>query len=263
MLAAVGSVSVFGFLSSYVRMAWKISNYNVLRAEVDTLRTRYQTLQKESNQKSEQLASLQLLANEVSLAYGIKQKLEGPNDISAEGKLVPTYKETLAEYSFLKGAGYSLFHRNYVKQWQLNVRPTLWPVTGRLLSPFGGRSDPFSGEGAFHTGIDMSAPSGTPVHAAADGVVSQAEWSGRYGKLIVVDHGNGMSTYYAHLSQFNVVPGQEVRLGQVLALSGGTGRVTSPHLHYEVRMRSTPVNPYPYLTRASTVTAPQRKDLPF
>ena len=130
----LGSLSLSGAL---FRMSLKVSNYNSLRKEVDTLRVRYQALQRESNQKAEQLASLQLLATEVSLAYGIKQKLEGPADISAEGRLKPTYRESLAEYDFLKSARYSLPLRNYVKQWQLNVRPTLWPVAGRLLSSYG------------------------------------------------------------------------------------------------------------------------------
>ena len=261
-ILTIGSVSLFGMLSSYLRMTWKVSNYNSLRQEVETLRSRYQALQRESNQKSEQLASLQLLANEVSLAYGIKEKLEGPSDIRAEGKLVPTYRESLAEYDFLKSASYSMLHRKYAKQWLTNVRPTLWPVSGRLLSSYGSRNDPFSGDGSFHAGVDLSAPTGTPVQASGDGVITHAEWSGRYGKLVVIDHGNGMQTWYAHLSRFDVVPGQEIRLGQRIGLSGGTGRVTSPHLHYEVRMGGTPVNPYPYLTKTSVGTAP-RRDLPF
>ena len=256
---AFGSMSLAGMV---LRLAWKVNSVNTLRQEVDILRNRYQALQRESNQKSEQLASLQMLANEVTLAYGIKQSLEGPNDLSGEGKLTPTYRETLAEYDFLKSASYSKLHRNYVKQWQLNVRPSLWPVSGRLMSSYGSRSDPFSGDGAFHTGVDLSATTGTPVHVAGDGVITSAEWSGRYGKLVTVDHGNGIQTWYAHLSRFDVVPGQEIRLGQVIGLSGGTGRVTSPHLHYEVRMSGTPVNPYPYLTKTSVAAAP-KKDLPF
>jgi murein DD-endopeptidase MepM/ murein hydrolase activator NlpD len=91
--------------------------------------------------------------------------------------------------------------------------------------------------------------SGTPVHATADGVVVSAGWSGGYGKLVIVDHGNGLETYYAHLSQCQVVPGQEVRMGEVIALSGATGRVTSPHVHYEVRVAGTPVNPYRYMKK--------------
>lgn len=256
---AFGSVSLAGMV---LRLAWKVNNVNTLRQEVDILRNRYQALQRENRQKTEQLASLQMLANEVTLAYGIKQSLEGPNDLSSEGKLVPTYRESLAEYDFLKSASYSKIFHNYAKQWQANIRPSLWPVSGRLMSSYGSRQDPFSGDGAFHSGVDLSAGTGTPVHVAGDGVVASAEWSGRYGKLIVVDHGNGVQTYYAHLSAFNVMPGQDVRLGQIIGLSGGTGRVTSPHLHYEVRMRGTPVNPYPYLTKTFVAATP-KSELPF
>lgn len=82
-------------------------------------------------------------------------------------------------------------------------------------------------------------------------VDSTAGWAGHYGKLVVIDHANGVQTYYAHLSQFLVVTGQEVRRGQVIALSGSTGRATGPHMHYEVRLAGTPVNPYKYLARSS------------
>ena len=105
---------------------------------------------------------------------------------------------------------------------------------------------------------------GTPVRAAADGVVVQADWESGYGKLVIIDHGNGLLTYYGHLSRFDVVPGQEVRRGDVVARSGASGRVTSPHLHYEVRMGGTPVNPYPFLARSAvTVAAHSQRDLPF
>jgi murein DD-endopeptidase MepM/ murein hydrolase activator NlpD len=256
-----GSLFVFGLFSSYLRMSWKVSNYNSLRQEVDTLRTRYQALQKEANQKTEQLASLQMLASEVSVAYGIKQKLEGPVDLTADSKLVPTFHESLAEYDFLKGANYSKIQRNVVRQWQMNVRPSLWPVFGRLMSTYGSRMDPFSHEGSFHSGVDLQAPMGTPVKASADGVVSSAGWSGGYGKLVVIDHGNGMQTMYAHLSRIYTVPGQDVRQGQVIGFSGSTGRATAPHLHYEVRVGGTPINPYPYLSKTSIMAV--RRDLPF
>ena len=256
------SLVFLGICSSYARMSWKVANYNSLVKEVDTLRSRYQALQKEANQKTEQLASLQVLASEVSAAYGIKQKLEGPADISSDSKLLPTFRESLAEYDFLKGASYSLVNRNYMKQWHQNIRPSLWPVYGHLLSSYGSRSDPFSGEGAFHTGVDLQAASGTPVHASADGIVLRAEWSGRYGKLVVIQHGNGMQTFYAHLSRFDVIPGQDARQGQVIGYSGATGRVTAPHLHYEVRVGGTPINPYPYLSRTSLL-AVHKTDLPF
>jgi murein DD-endopeptidase MepM/ murein hydrolase activator NlpD len=102
------------------------------------------------------------------------------------------------------------------------------------------------------------------VHSAADGIVVFAEFRGSYGRLVIVDHGNGLQTYYGHLSRFEVVTGQEIRRGDILALSGSSGRVTSPHLHYEVRMAGTPVNPYPYLAK-SALSLPKHggRDLPF
>jgi murein DD-endopeptidase MepM/ murein hydrolase activator NlpD len=129
-------------------------------------------------------------------------------------------------------------------------QPTVSPVNGILGSTFGGRSDPLSGKHKFHTGVDLEVPPGTPVCVTADGVVTGAKWSGAYGKLVKVDHGNGIETYYAHLSTFLVRPGQAVLRGQVIALSGRTGRVTGPHVHYEVRLRGTPVNPLDYLAKS-------------
>jgi len=249
-------------VSSYLRMTWKVSNYNNLRSEVDTLRTKYQDLQREKDQKDEQLASLQLMASEVSVALGLKRKLEGTDDIADEGPLVPSFRESIEEYNFLKSASFSRLHHEYPRLWQKNIVPTMWPVNGVLLSRFGERTDPFSGEGAIHPGVDISAPVGTPVHATADGIIGRAEYYGGYGKLIVIDHGNGMSTRYGHLSRYNVVPGQEVRRGEIIAYSGATGRVTAPHLHYEVRMGGSAINPHPYLTRSAAVPV-GKSDLPF
>lgn len=263
-LAFLGIFSLFGFVSSYARMAWKVANYNSLRAEVETIRAKYQTLQKQANQTNQNLATLQVFASEVSAAYGIKQKMEGPNDISAEGRLVPTFQESIAEYNFLKSANFSKFPRSSMRRWQTDsdiMKPSMWPVAGRLLSYWGRRADPFSGEGAFHKGLDISAGIGTPVKAAADGVIKAAEYSSGYGKLVIIDHGGGLSTYYGHLSRFSVIAGQEVRRGEVIAYSGATGRVTAPHLHWEVRRNGSPVNPYPYLKGA--LTGPVRKDFAF
>jgi len=261
-LALFGGFSLFGMVSSYLRMTWKVSNYNSLRSELETVRTRYQALQREDDQKKEQLASIQLMASEVTMALGLKRKIEGTDDISDEGPLMPTYKESIEQYNFLKSASFSRISRNYARAWQKNIVPSMWPLNGRILSRFGDRQDPFSGEGAFHTGVDISAITGTPVHAAADGIVYTAEYDSGYGKMVVIDHGNGIRTRYAHLSAFDVVAGQEVRRGQVVALSGNTGRTTSPHLHFEVRMGGSAVNPYPYLMK-SVMLQQVQPDLPF
>ena len=265
-LALCGAVSLFGMVAATVRMTFKVANYNALRQDMDTLRTRYQMLQREAKQKDEHLASLQVFASEAQLAVGLKQHLEGPRDVAFEGPLVPTYTESLEQYNFLKSANLSRLHRGYVQQFQVNVRPSLWPVMGRVSSPFGGRLNPFSHEGGqFHPGVDLTAGFGTPVRATADGVVRSADWNGGYGKLIVIDHGAGIQTLYAHLSRYAVVAGQEVRRGDVVAYSGGTGSTTAPHLHYEVRIGGNPVNPYRYLATAqlSPAATEVRHTLPF
>ncbi|MCW5983438.1 MAG: M23 family metallopeptidase [Bryobacteraceae bacterium] len=262
-LALVGGITVVGVAASYLRMAWKVADYNALRSEFDKLRERYQTLQRETTEKNEQLATLQLFATEVSLAYGIKQRIEGPADISAEGELVPSFNESLEEYNFLKSANFSIFSRKYPRLWQTNSRPTLWPINGRLQSYFGKRSDPFTGMGAFHPGVDIPAPTGTPVRAGGDGIVARAEWMGAYGRLVVIDHGAGMSSYYGHLSRMDVIAGQEVRVGQIIGAVGSTGRTTAPHLHYEVRQGGNPVNPYIFLRSSARAGAPAQRDLPF
>jgi murein DD-endopeptidase MepM/ murein hydrolase activator NlpD len=255
---------MLAFLSSYLRMSWKVAHYNSLRQEVDSLRTKYLELQRVTNQKNEQLATLENFAGEVSVAYGLKREPGTSTDLASNSALAPTFRESLNNYNFLQNSTISAMYHNYPKQWQTHIRPSLWPVEGRLMSGFGGRTDPFSGEGAIHTGVDLQALMGTPVRVAADGIVVHADWEGGYGRLIIVDHGNGVQTYYGHLSGFDVVPGQEVRRGDVIGSSGASGRATSPHLHYEVRMGGTPVNPYPYLARSGMSISPSEpKDLPF
>jgi murein DD-endopeptidase MepM/ murein hydrolase activator NlpD len=261
-LALLGSVSLFGAVSSYVRMALKVSNYNTLRSEVATLRNQYKELERQNTQKEEQLVSLQVMASEVSMALGLKQRLEGADDISAEGALIPSYDESIEEYNFLKAASFSRGQRSYARAYQKNVVPSMWPVNGQITSRFGDRSDPLSGEGGFHAGIDLTATTGTPVHAAAEGIVTVAQYNGRYGRAVLVDHGGGMTTLYAHLSNFEIVPGEEVRRGQLIGHSGASGRVSGPHLHFEVRQGGSPVNPARYLSRSAVLTQ-VRPDLPF
>jgi murein DD-endopeptidase MepM/ murein hydrolase activator NlpD len=262
-LALLGCFSAFGIVASYARMAWKVANYNALRREADSLRTRYQNLQKVVSQTNQQLASLEVYAKEVTLAYGIKQKLEGPSDISAEGKLSLSFDESLEDYRFLRTTEVLALQSRHSRMLQPVSQPSLWPVDGRLMSPFGKREDPLNGEGAMHKGVDLSAPMGTPVRATADGVVIFAQPFSTYGKLIVVSHGGGIETYYAHLSKLYVTPGHEVRRGDMIGLVGSTGRVTAPHLHYEVHINGAPVNPYRWLQNASVFQAVTHTEFPF
>jgi murein DD-endopeptidase MepM/ murein hydrolase activator NlpD len=125
------------------------------------------------------------------------------------------------------------------------------PAEGDAVSGFGIRVDPFVHTPAMHTGLDLAAQTGDPVRATADGTITIAGWQGGYGKMIEIDHGNGLATRYGHLSSIEVVVGQSVKLGQVIGRVGTTGRSTGPHLHYETRIDGEPVDPQKFL-RAGT-----------
>jgi murein DD-endopeptidase MepM/ murein hydrolase activator NlpD len=123
-----------------------------------------------------------------------------------------------------------------------------WPVAGQLTSPFGERDHVMGGGGTkFHAGIDLSVPLGTPVWAAQDGIVVFAGGNGAYGKAVKIEHSHGFSTLYAHNSRVLVHVGQHVKAGQVIGLSGSTGRSTGPHLHFEVHKDGSPVDPLSHL----------------
>jgi murein DD-endopeptidase MepM/ murein hydrolase activator NlpD len=117
------------------------------------------------------------------------------------------------------------------------------PVDGILTSGFGWRVHPITGQRRFHAGVDLAVPTGTPVRAAAHGVVTAAGWRGGYGLAVVIDHGAGLTTLYAHLSEIGVPPGAHVTAGQVIGAVGSTGASTGPHLHFEVRVHGAPRDP--------------------
>lgn len=129
----------------------------------------------------------------------------------------------------------------------LRSTPSMWPLNGPIASHYGGRLDPFTKEADVHLGVDIVAPKGTPVKATADGVVRYSARQSEYGNLIVLEHPNGFSTRYGHLSGFKVMQGQTVHKDDVIGYVGMTGRATGPHLHYEVRLNDQAVNPRPYL----------------
>lgn len=123
----------------------------------------------------------------------------------------------------------------------------MWPVNGTVTSGFGWRIHPILGRRVFHTGIDIAAASGTPIWAADGGTVVYATWVSGYGNTVALDHGGGISTLYAHQSSVAVSYGEKVKKGQVIGYVGSTGYSTGPHLHFEVRVNGSPVDPMGYL----------------
>jgi murein DD-endopeptidase MepM/ murein hydrolase activator NlpD len=139
----------------------------------------------------------------------------------------------------------------------LSLVPYRKPVVGEVefTSGFGVRSDPFLGRAAMHTGLDFRAQMGDPVRVSANGKVVSAGWSGGYGRMVEVDHGNGLATRYGHLSEINVKLGQQVRIGEVIGEVGSTGRSTGPHLHYETRIEGEAVDPQKFLRAGVRLSA--------
>lgn len=262
-LAAVGGVTVVAAASSYMRMLLKVGNYNSLRRQQDTLKHNYEQLQSSVKDTNERLNSLQSLATEVAMTYGFMRFRQSPFGVG-EDSMRPTngFEQSVAQFNFLAKnaneadlsmAGLRLLPTTNLGD--MTYTPSLWPVIGHLTGTFGERMDPFSGEGAFHTGVDISSQYGDAVRVTADGIVVEAGEHAGYGRLVIVDHGFGVTTYYGHLSSFNVVVGQQLKRGDAIGNVGVSGRSTGPHVHYEVRINGAPVNPMRYLRQASVATA--------
>lgn len=156
---------------------------------------------------------------------------------------------TLATMGSRSTAGFGLFDTPSVSGELASYIPTLWPIMGPITSSFGERQDPVlgNGEGEFHAGIDIGAPNGTPIRATGDGMVVKASMGNGYGREVVIDHGHGIETVYGHMSGFACAAGESVVRGQIIGYVGHSGRTTGSHLHYEVRIHNTPVNPHKYL----------------
>jgi len=259
-LAVVGGITILAAVGSYSRLLWKAGDYNALRRQQDTLKHDYQQLQSSVQNTNQRLNSLQSLATEVAMTYGFMRFRESPfaldtTPAASAGEL----DHTIAEFNFLeRTATSSALARTGLHLLpsqpglgEIAFTPSIWPVVGRITAGFGERMDPFSGEGAFHTGVDIASQYGDSVHTTADGVVINAETHAGYGRLVVVDHGFGLTSWYGHLSNFNVTVGQHVRRGDVIGFTGVSGRTTGPHVHYEVRLNGAPVNPMRYLQHAT------------
>ncbi len=272
--AIIGAFTIVGLAGSYTRMLLKTESYNQVRAERETLRQNYQRMEQIAHNRSIQVASLGALANEVTALYGLRQnRLEAAkpaaaapasNNASAPASMPTSDDMSQQQVSNSIDTFYELrsealsgqvsraleggLSSDLTGDWtELADAPSLWPVEGRVASSFGEREDPINGEGAFHSGVDIDAPYGTPVRAAGDGEVTGADMGSGYGRTVELNHGHDVLTLYGHLSAIAVVPGQHVTRGQVIGYVGQSGRATGPHLHYEVRLHNVPVNPHKYL----------------
>jgi murein DD-endopeptidase MepM/ murein hydrolase activator NlpD len=256
----VGITTMVALASSYTRMLMKVSDYNNLRSDRETLKNQYRSLENVVTQTNAKLNSLESLATEVALTYGFGEarRASFPRSLlvlatQSNPTLDSSYHASLYAFNLLRTTAAKAPGDEIAPNLLLNATayaattPSIWPIHGPVTAGFGERLDPMSGEGAFHAGMDIASPVGTPVESTADGIVLAAGPDAGYGNAILIDHGSGISTRYGHLSRINVVVGQEIKRGQVIGAVGVTGKTTGPHLHYEVHVQDTPVNPAKYL----------------
>ncbi len=258
--ALIGMLSITGMAGSYTRMLMKVMRFNQVRAEREQIKDRYTKLEEVAKERDVQVASLGSLASEVSELYGLKGEPALARPVAGLGLRDEQVKSSLDQFQALRTtamsgaatlgmdmAGTSRRGLTLADWLRLAQAPNLWPVDGHITGAFGERIDPFNGEGAFHRGVDISTAYGQPVLAPADGVVTFASFESGYGRLIQIDHGHGFVTRYGHLASFAVIEGESVRRGQIIGYVGLSGRSTGPHLHYEVWVHNTPVNPRRFL----------------
>jgi murein DD-endopeptidase MepM/ murein hydrolase activator NlpD len=268
--ALIGAFTIVGLAGSYTRMLLKTESFNQVRQDRENLRKNYKQMAQIAHDRNVQVASLGALASEVTALYGLRQnRLAQSKPVAATAAPTPatlaitddvnqqSVKLSIDQFYALRSEALSGqvsraleggLTPNFVGDWTgLADAPSIWPLEGRVTSSFGDREDPFNGEGAFHSGIDISAPYGSPVRATADGEVTGAALGAGYGREVMLDHGHGFATVYGHLSAIAVLAGQHVIRGQVIGYVGQSGRATGPHLHYEVRVNNVPVNPHKYL----------------
>ncbi|HWZ44172.1 MAG TPA: peptidoglycan DD-metalloendopeptidase family protein [Candidatus Saccharimonadales bacterium] len=248
--ALIGMLTITGMAGSYTRMLVKTQHFNKLRDEKEKLTKSYRQLEQIAQENKLQAASLSSLAGEVSSLYGLKPnpKLEQDDPAAASFQQFDDLRSTAMSGAASIGIAMGDMSGSTTRDWmRLVAAPTLWPVQGRVTSSFGERKDPFEGEGKFHAGIDIAGEYGTRIIAPADGTVRLTDLMNGYGKTVLLDHNNDITTLYGHLSGFAVTAGQHVHRGDTLGYVGQSGHTTGPHLHYEVRIDNTPVNPAKYL----------------
>lgn len=270
LLSGFGLVALATGALDVARNTGQLLENERLRSELHHFKQENQDLRQTLQRVGDRLSSLELLAEEVQ---GLSRPAAkwgrngGPAQVYfsrltlSEGGGPPLPAHSEAFRSLFANADRLIDdlaqHYRY-RYFRLSHTPTTWPVDGILRDRFGVIRNRFGpGQSRFHRGIDISTRAGSRVVASADGTVHSTSWRSNYGRTIILKHHFGLSTVYAHLSAYNVKPGDVVLRGQVIGFVGNTGRSTGPHLHYEVRIGDMPVNPLRYLSRQARVRLPK------
>lgn len=253
-------------MASINQMAQKIIDQ---RAKIYQQRLQIQTFAGEINSLKEKLVKLDQFEEQIRLIANLEFEKDKGGNPSGIGGATPDSKDSRLEISeghenLIRKMHEEIDELESASHLQLNkldllkdeledqrnllaATPAIQPTKGWMTSRFGKRLSPFTGRSEFHKGVDIANRKGTPIVATADGVVSFAGTKNNMGKVVVIDHGHGILTRYAHLSDILKQQGEEVKRGDIIAQMGSTGRSTGPHLHYEVHLNGVPVNPQKYI----------------
>ncbi len=247
-LTAAVSASIFlcaiAFGWAYLSSGRRDRQYRQALAENGRLKSSTLELSHKLESLSRQLSAFESRTQKLAIVAGLAQAV--PVGMGGPNIPLDTSERTAELDSRLTAIESQLARRSAIA----SSTPTVAPVRGLLNSGFGERKDPFTGQGAFHPGLDISTRRHEPVLATAEGKVVKSGWSGDYGKAVEIAHDTGYITIYGHLDVVLVAEGQRVRRGERIGLVGSTGRSTGPHLHYEVRKDDRAVNPLEYILDA-------------
>ncbi|MFC1752436.1 peptidoglycan DD-metalloendopeptidase family protein [Thermoproteota archaeon] len=237
----------------------KLIQFNIIKKHTTQQKAQFLTIEKEIEELKNNVQVIIEQEEDIQEALGQPSKRKKKDKISQ--KFIKEFKLITAKKSTIDKRIECL--RKYINRTQPSIAkltkkvdqyqhrfastPSIWPVYGYILSKFGWRTHPITRKRAMHRGIDIPAWYGAPIRVTGDGVVKYAGWSGTFGYVVIVDHGFGYRTIYAHSSQVLVHKYQTVKKGQVIAQVGNSGFSTGPHLHYEVRKWNIATNPQPYL----------------
>ena len=245
----IPSIGILTIIAIWAAFSYIALSYAVSRAE-------YQRMESKLNYYAEQFTELNNTIGTLKqaesalltlLSKGSKEAVIMGVDTSGSGSLEDIEAIRKAAMEAVKSVEEI---REYLRLQRdiFMATPRGWPVDGRITSHYGLRKHPRDGFIHFHTAVDIASPPGSPVKATADGIVSYSGWSGGYGNVVVIEHGHGFSTLYAHNKKNLVKVGQQVKRGDVIAKVGSTGTSTGPHVSYEVWENGKRVNPLPYMT---------------
>jgi septal ring factor EnvC (AmiA/AmiB activator) len=260
--SSVLSLVLVGFLVQYLFMLGQLTELRDLRKETKTQKIQIQSFLGTIDDLKMQMTRLMELDRKLRVITDIGPAKESVNMAGLGGaeeigtshpdsRLMASIQQDLGDLQAKaiqqEKSFQELTETMHNRQSLWASTPSIWPTTGWLTSGFGNRVSPFTGRAAMHNGIDIAARQDTPVIAPAAGVVSYFGFDSGLGKLIKVNHGYGMVTYYGHLSKVTVKIGQKVKRGDIIAYVGNTGLSTGPHLHYEVYVNDVPMNPMKYI----------------